>query len=432
MSDLPEELLQQIVSEFDAHEFEGHENTLYGNFYIYQRTLLSLSRVNKQFHRLAQPLLYTSIASKWHNGPWALQLLRTLLEQPKLADLVQSVRMAADMFEHEDESTPSEELEHWDAELNSQVTERVEEISNYSHLSERLLESLKNGNKATCYNGAACMALLLFIAKNITFLHLSIPFRWDECFVAEIAEDLGRLSHAPDATNAKPAMLRSVLPHLKTLEIEHWDTEMSTDLGRLSNLISLPSLEVLRGHMVSLVLEDNEPYGNGSWPLNFETIDLTSSLMDASGLEMLLRRCPNLQHLSVEWGGAIIGDCELDWPQMGDALRQYPKSLKSLRLDASMSCAFEYAEPPFQPLGDLSPLVRLEKLAVHGICLLGEKDEDLNVSASDLAKVLPESLVELELLSWYIQGVEDNRERLKIILSELKDDERFEALAIIG
>ncbi|CZT22288.1 uncharacterized protein RCC_08157 [Ramularia collo-cygni] len=429
LSNLPEELLQHIVSEFEAHEFDGYGNTRVGKYHIYQRTLRSLLRVNKQFHRLAQPLLYKSIASIRHDRPWALRLLRTLLEQPKLADLVQNVRMEGDVFESYGKQTTSEEPGGWDPELVSAATKRVEEVSNHGSLADRILASLKNGSNSVCCDRGACMTLLLILVRNVTFLHLQTPFSWEASFTAELVENLARLSYSPDSADAKPAMLNSFLPRLKTLEVEHWDTEGSVDLGRLSNMVRIPSLEVLRGHMLSV----EQHMGDlGSWPCKMKTIDLTYSMVDAPGLEILLRQFSSLQHLGIEWGDACVGDCEISWPEIGDALRKYAKSLKFLRLDCSQAFGFEDSEPPFLPLGDLRPLARLEKLAVHWTCLPGEEDEDLHFSPSNLASILPESLVELKLLDWSLKNAEEGYEGLGTRLSRLVEDKRFGALKVIG
>lgn len=392
---LPEELLSRIVSEFEPSDFLGHGNTISVNYDMQRETLMALSLVNKQFHRLAQPLLYRSIYPTSYGSSWTLRLMRTLLEKPKLAGLIRNVRMGSVISESNvDPNDVEEALGGGLPELFNAATQRLRETFNHNDFPGRLLRSLELGN------GAACMTLLLFIAKGITFLELTIPYEWRETFMYEVVQALA----------TEPAVSKSVLPNLNSIQVAHWDTENASGFSRLSNFLRLSSLESLRGNMLEIEPLDMDTLD--SEPCHLRKIELTYSIVDAPGLERLLGICPKLEDLSIHWGDAVVGDCGISWPDFGDALRRHGASLRALMLDPSEAFFYEDWNPPYAPLGDLRSLIRLEKLEVPCMCLIGVKDEedeeggegeeeeDGNFVVLDLTSMLPTSLGQLEIRRW--------------------------------
>ncbi|KAK7962829.1 uncharacterized protein PG986_003654 [Apiospora aurea] len=103
-------------------------------------------------------------------------------------------------------------------------------------------------------------------------------------------------------------------------------------------------------------------------------VDLRDSLADAVHIMDLLRTCPLLRTLRVQWGDSMVGDSELEWHEVGRALTEYGSNLEVLDLDCRCCLNYEMGEWSGS-LCSLKSLWHLKHLSLPLDILKGSEDE---------------------------------------------------------
>lgn len=395
MTDLPDELWQHTFSFLRLPGGQFYDGLEYQKCH---NALLSISLVNKRFNSLGRPALFHTVSLEYRFNDTRLKsLLRILHRDPKTCDLIMSLDIA-NVDTERDADMDRVGL----SDPDNAMTEVYDGILEQLSLPENLIDRLRTWLWQDLTDAQA--ALLIFMCPRIRYLHIVLPFPldFDEAMCLE-AVRISALSPRR-VIFQRPDKPKADRPFEQLLEMEfaHWDTEYASDISRVIECMEAPSLETIRFQQISCDSADVDLRG---MQCNARNIYFENSLVEAEGFEHLLAGCSRLQKISIEWGGAVIGDCHIDFAGFGDALRRHGLSLVTLELDpAYILDSFE--EEVEGILGDLSTMRVLEDLAVPVCALFKRESDDESTSSDDsgivdgarwLADTLPTSLKQLRL-----------------------------------
>lgn len=410
MAQLPEELLSHICSYLritDASWNAGKKQTNLA-------TLASISLASKAFNRVARPHLWHTLDIGPHvqNGYWR-RLVSSVLQRPDTARLVQYLHTHSWEFRWVS-APPGYHGERLRAALEPQLQSTIDGLPCSPEFKQNLQTGMEEGWEDADY------ALLLWLCTNLKKWELDSPHPVEESLVfAAIREAVADQTLVSSEQTPRP------LQHVREIKIEHGDTENSTDLGNISDVLRLPALDTFRGRMLSC------DHDTTSFPQSLRSsikrLFLDFSLIDGNGLRTLLTACSDLETLSIQWGSSIVGPARIEYDRMGQALRQYGRKLKTLRLRPEEAETFEDDEDSYPPLGSLKQLTLLRTLTLPYVALFGGADLSGDRSPIWLRDVLPASLKTLRIAD---ADVEED-EVLDAQLLEVMKDEQFEDLSTI-
>ncbi|CAK4033697.1 hypothetical protein FE78DRAFT_85107 [Lecanosticta acicola] len=405
---LPEEILQLIFEQLkislDRKGYNDKRQT--------RATLATACLASKQCRRLAQPVLYHTIdlESAYGEDEKFYRLSDTLARSSFLSGLVHELKVeywdfrpGTDLDPFDDGGTY--ETKHMLESSRPEFERAMGSMRDFVHP----IRSTRSGTLLqAAYAGSldAHLAFILTQCRNLERLGLTIPVDFDESWVSAVLEHAAAMCHLTNASapsGSSTLASGSLLPCLKQFDTEHWDTENATDITDISDILGITTLTKYHGFAVDVTPGENplkiKPY-------TLEKIELLYSIIDGEGLARLLSCCPKLSSLSIEWGGATVGDCEISWDAIGTALREHGRGMKRLQFDYTHSMLFEQGddEPVHPPLGDLKPLTSLTYLEVPAVALFGQ-DDDLvegypHFELPILADNLPASLKTLKIMQW--------------------------------
>lgn len=121
------------------------------------------------------------------------------------------------------------------------------------------------------------------------------------------------------------------LTKLRTVNLEHWDTEGGLSLEWIIIFMRLPSVRTINGHMI----EAAEDYEIETKPKsNVTTLNLTYSCIELGAFDQLMEITQNLEYFSYEHSGAVVGDADCDpYGMVAVLLKHAGHSLKSLKIN---------------------------------------------------------------------------------------------------
>lgn len=353
---LPEELLGLIFSHLavspDPYDgvIELRDHPL--NDCQNQNTLANLCLVSKQFCRLSLPLLYREIQlfEGAAEASYKLQkLVRTLIYQPAYAGFIN--KLCVDSVFLEDDQ--HEEDSSWDLSYEEAIGSSYA-FEHDAAYHEDILKYLRHGS-----NGAHA-ALLLTLCRDAESMSLNLPA--DFYGYGSFAEYV--LSYAGHRLDSSDRCEILVLPSLKVLSI-YCSGAQAASFSDVANLFQLPRLEEFRGHSLDCTAEKSR---YDSFTSNLKRVALDGCLVDAGGLKVILQACSQLQVLAISWADSLLGDCVIDFHEMGRQLSRHGKSLKELTFDLTLA-DFDYHDSG--GLGDVSQMSSLENMAVPADVLVG-------------------------------------------------------------
>lgn len=392
MVHLPEEILERICSHLrtDAEKHVERKTKL--------ATLLNVSLASKTFNRIARPEIYHTIDLINHIERLR-PLLSIILSQPKLDALVREIHVG-------NRETHRREDVSYHVEPKLEVP--VERLPPSQRLREGLLQRLKEGFED------AELAVLLSLCYKLEVLHFYTPFE-DTLVSRVMAEGLAVApSSLLDEDDKRP------FRHIRDVHVEHCDTEYASGFDELIPLLKLPALHTLRGWALQV---DEGMQSAARLTSTVKRILLEDSLVDAEGLEGLLPVCPALEVLSIHWGSATVGDCEMDFDRMAAAINRHGSRLRTLILRPEEAEGDERRSS----LGSLKSLRELRVLEIWGPVLFGYFGEDDRPPSTHLVDILPCTLNTLE-----ITPVDDEHAELQDeMFWTLMNDGRYQELTTI-
>ncbi|KAK4504267.1 hypothetical protein PRZ48_005183 [Zasmidium cellare] len=443
MRDLPEELLQYI---FDNLQVSGPVD-FEDDHRLQRQTLAALCRVNKQFDRLAKPILFHTV----HLGEYQIPIRpfwEVLVQNPHLSSLVRSLHI--DDWEHpriEHDFTRDQTAAEIDS-LSSEVSETLQDaVKDMTAPLRSILGHMYDPVEGYQLVGIADGMLVYLIARceNLSCLELVVPHRFSTyTCVYPALRHMAQLQAAADATNNQTPV--KSLSKLKELRMRHWDTENAFDISEAMPFWTFPSVNMFRGDMIDCTTAEGLAGAPALKENNIRELDLDNALIEADGLREILSRCPKLESLSIAWGSASVGDCVVNHQQLGQVLRDLPhlsKNLKKLIFDPTDAYDFEYSDDEYhEPLGCLTSFQSLEYLGLTPKGLIGEDDEDLddypNFAKVSLTEMLPESLRTFDVRGSHVQYTVEAHEKMRESMMPLDsqlyglmNDARFQKLSTI-
>ncbi|KAF2156528.1 hypothetical protein K461DRAFT_291431 [Myriangium duriaei CBS 260.36] len=327
---LPEEVLHAIV------------------LALHDSDVAIVSQVNTTFNRIAQQRLYHDLNLKLDHPAQLYNLLRTLTSQPWRASLVHSVKLSCwDPFDHVAQVGPGSPLTPKETFILIETTKTLP-------LTPALAENVRHGLQSGVID--AGLAMLIYICDQINSLEIIAHyFIGNSLFMSLLAETGSTVSKSPNRSVAGSSDFGQHYQMLSQVQVTHAD---AGDLQQLAPLIFLPSLQVFNG--LTCNLSDGK-HLSSNLKSNLRSLNLEESLVDADGMSDLLKVCPGLVSLSIGYGSAYVGYCELSWTAVGNVLRNYGSRLESLTLDTSTSDILFHTDSE-GILGSLSALTSLQKL----------------------------------------------------------------------
>ncbi|KAE9979649.1 hypothetical protein BLS_009581 [Venturia inaequalis] len=139
-------------------------------------------------------------------------------------------------------------------------------------------------------------------------------------------EDFYRLIKEYDDASHPPFLTK-----LRTVNLEHWDTEGGLSLEWIIIFMRLPSVRTVNGHMIEAAEEDEIETKRKS---NVTTLNLTYSCIELGAFDQLMEITQNLEYFSYEHSGAVVGDADCDpYGMVAVLLKHAGHSLKSLKIN---------------------------------------------------------------------------------------------------
>ncbi|KXH38402.1 hypothetical protein CNYM01_03543 [Colletotrichum nymphaeae SA-01] len=364
-------------------------------------TLSNLCRVSKAFQQVAEPFLYHTV---WLSEDSFNRFLETVKSKRYLGRCVRHLTI------------PRGLNRLWaEKDLEEQLCQ-LQRSPEHGHFSAAIDRYRSGSGKSLQFGGAPHMLLLAWLLPEVEIMH---------CLSEE-----GQMELIGEVEQPGP------FPHLREVHANQWEYLEDRQSFRLSRWepLLLQGVEAFSGRGI----EWNET----EHPLALKSVCMFNSLYKAADLTNLLRRCPDLEVLSLKWGKAFdsmfnFGGGVPECNEIGEALRQHGKNLRKLELDCRPE--FEKTDDYHDPydvvrlgrIGSLRELTRLETLEIPFDLLLGSdgvhgsNPNDGNIedqsmtSILHLSSVLPSSLEVLRLL----EDSSRSEERLNIQVQGLRATE---------
>lgn len=347
------------------------------------QALSSICLVSKRFCRIAQPLLYQRLPELIFSRS---SLRRTLAERPDLAGFVQHVHFGESYM---DEESVRRDV---DAAMRTCPAAFREQVC-------ELQRSLRDG---TGDAQDIVVAVFVLLMKNLERLSITVLARYEYIIsvVSGWATPPGNPSSLDRAEDTTPD--NGPLSLLRVLTLLHWEGKGAVPMVDMWAMLKPPTLERFEGYSIKACLwgleQPSPPFTNP----NLKEVQLLYSLVDAEGLQAILRLLPGLRKLRIAWGLSTVGYCDtLDLGLMGQVLREgAARELEVLDLDFCESFNYQEEETKGR-LGSLRGLVGLRELSVQPTVLVGDtvshwpdsdSEDARNAPPSPLVDSLPERL----------------------------------------
>ncbi|KAF4950726.1 hypothetical protein FGADI_8000 [Fusarium gaditjirri] len=432
MDALPDEILHKIFAELED-QLPLDKWQLYGAQLDHQGSaaLRNLCLVCRQFRHIAQPWLYRTIVIEGRIGAKNIGtvLLRTLVENPRLAEQVRAVSLI-------DCVKLSAQVEILGKDASKAVVRSALKKLDLPPALKRLMQR----NIASCGFAALVLAYMPHVqVVDCTMGYHITVLPWLLSASPDAGRPLGFLEHVGREEEYEFSDDEDyVIDYANQLSLEEYQQKgiskgtfanycfaRLTDIriravekpGRIVGAWTIEPL-LLNSKLKILRTFGTAWYGDEIthfvWPehknYNLEYFDLMESYVDAEGLRTILTYCPKLRGISIrlpdEDRQTPIAyevnededeeDCTLNFGDFGDVLRKHGQNLEEFDFNTfffeSYSTWYRNRGPGEGTIGSLRELRSLRHLKVSKEALIGEIEP-----LSRLSEVLPESIETLHL-----------------------------------
>jgi hypothetical protein len=407
MEELADEILEAIVAHLVPHLCPRTEQAIAGHQdYLWPKAdaLLALCQVNKRLSRIALPLIYHTLYLI-EEGPDIRRVLRKLIQYQHLGQEVQEF-----LCDHWRTRHDLADGRYIHLSPDRSISKQAKEIIASTTLPDQLKNDLRDGIDSGLEDSE--LAIIFLLCPNLEVLNLTLIHDFRGSLTGRVLEALASTTGIYIRTQGM-TQSQQRLSKIRQLIVRHWDCiSYTVDASEFETLLLSPHLQSFWGRSIDFCMRESSLTA-ASLLLSGGSSSITSatfhnSVIDTAGLTFLLKACPLLQHLHVRWGESRYIDCDIQFDQIGHALRQHGRGVRKLYLDPTGidDESFEmnsYAEP-MQPLGDLTTLTALRHLTVPKVALLGDEvnhdGQDQRPRSLDLSKLLPVSLKRLDVICW--------------------------------
>ncbi|KPM43216.1 hypothetical protein AK830_g3311 [Neonectria ditissima] len=366
------------------------------------KTLASLCLVCRDFRRMAQSVLYRTIPLESLQGPETKQrFARSLAEVPLLGRLTRRVSLNDSIPDHgfnlKDMLDTIKDCPSIPTKLSMQL-QRLRSSSRWSRdgFDVLMLAFMPRVQLVDCTVGESSGLLPWALSGDLQTDYVAA--RNEDPQYMEDQEDQNPAG-TPTATES---LEQTWLPALRHVHLRTGDcVEGTTGVSWMEALLLNPRLETLRllgfdwtGYEVNLMRQKYQP-------CSFTLLQLKESIVDASGLQNILKRCNKLADLTIELGDSRRegwdreeDSWEVDLDQFGALLRKHGKNLTALDLHTE---EYKAAHSADGRIGSLRELNALKHLRITKVDLLGSSYETQSPGKLRLEDALPHSLETLYL-----------------------------------
>lgn len=404
---IPEEIAEQILLCLVPRDRGPWDNKMSKDDVVRQTALSRAARTCKRLHRIGLPILYGTIPIT------SSKFLLTIAGNASLASLVKSIDFLPSIKETSD--------------LREALDIATSRLSIPPEVTQWLYQRFGLTSSFLCDNAEALLHLMLL--PNLERVANLDPWMLNHDTVLDFFKESGSFSNV-QLNDGSPPFSVFKPPKLLSLRLEHTDDEGTSHVYSIQDLLK-PRVQELHAialawYVPDFVDPDNtEDFATPmrlSQRLGLRDITLWEADVDASGVEDMLKRCPNLRSLTIQWGDLKRGESRLDFEWMGNAIRRYGTGLEDLYLDFRYSFAYNEGEDemdgkidyvPLEEgeywlqgrLGSLRELVKLKSLGLQQEVMLWSQtatdDNHGNEEVLMLDQCLPDSLERLYLLTRY-------------------------------
>ncbi|KAJ4215766.1 hypothetical protein NW759_009626 [Fusarium solani] len=343
MESLPDEIWRDIFANFEG-------DLPYEKWWMYGvevdlspvKTLMSISRACKRFHRIAEPLLYRTILVAAHdndNEECLVQLTKSLVSNPELGHDIRTITLGNGCRQGDDDFR--EALRPTWLSLDAPISFKRQlgkEIADHRVVGMApLILALSPQVRLVDYTFDNTSPCTMWILSGRPDLEMSLKEDYyDDTELAEEDEEaLKEYELKQGETYAHYG-----LPHLEEVRIRHGDcTDSHTPMDELEPVLLHPNLKTLRLLGIGWLSNPISNFKFPNEPCNLETLELKECLFDHSTLENILTRCKRLKWLCMETADARRHDLyvdeedwDLDLSKVGDVLRRLGHNLEYFNL----------------------------------------------------------------------------------------------------
>jgi len=379
IDDFPDELVQSIIARNDD-----------------KPTLYSLCFVSKRVHGITLPYLYRRFSHHLFQRPQRLHtFLRSILARPGLANACESIEIL----------DPERSIDYWDLGSWHEWAEQnyIPILEAADHLAiltagTPLHNNSHNQMQYLIRSEEAQAALLICLARNLTYLHIDNPNTVIEAPRFNADHLLMAMLHPQIRENKILQNLRHLVATSSRLE----GGQGGFRLGAISTFFRLPQLTTFSGNVCH---EPEDGFFDGfDCPERSSTVTTLSfhhSAVCPMALKLMVCACARLEHFSCDWAGTAVGWVEVNFPLLKAALREHRASLRTLTLDTRehFDSWPEHDDGLVPALGSLEDFALLEALDVPASALIGWDEADVASQAAGAAllDVLPPRVRELRV-----------------------------------
>lgn len=199
----------------------------------------------------------------------------------------------------------------------------------------------------------------------------TIPTLLAAVFVA-LAPNANLITYC-SSLKASPAFLPRTLPHLRCLSVYHWDTKNGCDFSLIQGILkAAPNVDHLHGCSVESITSLTRH--------EFITkLNMTNSNLVEGALDKVFEAFPNLETLSIEVAGVLVGNYHMLPREVSDAMLKHRPRLRHVWLEyVDMSqCYLNVPEESVFEMQSLAFMDSLESLHIHAGFMYGEFYERL-------------------------------------------------------
>ncbi|KAF5006517.1 hypothetical protein FDECE_7119 [Fusarium decemcellulare] len=352
--------------------------------------LSSVSMANKYFRNVAEPILYAQVDLPWDKTnserPPIVLLLRTILDRPKVADLIHRMSLLGDDLHGErSRRYPSSPLVDTTLLQMDKASDMIRRTK-LAH-AESWIEAVRDGSMD------AVVCLLLTQLSRLRFLRVQVNFTM-------VNRILGMMLRA---ALFEPS--RHQLPtyeHLREVGFSQWPRERQQK-GYKNTQDVLPFVYLPHIQDLSVGIDNTDEFNWPSHPPTSSSIrSLKLSKLREKSLGTLLSGFTGLKKLQYDWGCQnkieAIQDPDLHLDKMASAVSQLGGTLEELIItldrqpDGSHACRYRRRRMNIHGSPDaLTGLCKLRRLSIPWVLLMDR------LTLANLRDAIPKHLESLTL-----------------------------------
>lgn len=344
------------------------------SIYHDNRSLGPLVLCSRRLNNIISPLLYRTFTQVWNKLAAIPNLLRLVMEKPRIGAEIRTLVLREIAVEGEPEEL---DISGYSAQDFERCRTVMDSFAGVPIDKSEWMATLERGN------WDAVVSLLLFFLPLLEGIEIEAGGLSSPTYLNQVIKYMASQHHVQNPSHS--------LKHLKSFSTAYWDTEGGMGIYSILPFCALPSLTTVRANC----LEEEDGFVLYRYPpeqYHVQNLRIENSCVGGNTMKDLLSCFTSLQKFYYEHGGAIVGMAEFLPQRIGEGLAHLHNSLQELVLLSNEI----YGDEPRQPLGDLAEFKKLRCIRTEAEVLFGLESESVK---PELANILPASLEILDIRS---------------------------------